>query len=60
MQSASKAKRGQQDAYALPQYRETPMTQPEARYYKETYKRDKNIGHTRSQIHIAHDAPAPQ
>jgi len=27
-----------QPAYELPKFRETPMTQPEARYYKEDFR----------------------
>ena len=27
----------------IPKYRESPMTQPEPRYYKEVFRTDKNI-----------------
>ena len=43
----------------LPKFRETPMTQPEPRYYKEVFRTDKNIQQMHSKNPIAHTAPAP-
>lgn len=44
----------------LPKYRETPMTQPEPRYYKEVFRTDKNIAQMGSTTNpIRHDAPMP-
>ena len=44
----------------LPRYRETPMTQPEPRYYKEVFRTDKNIAQMNSTTNpIVHDAPKP-
>ena len=57
MLSASKSK--PQAAAALPVHRETPMTQPEARYYKESFRTSKNVNHMQSSNHIAHVAPTP-
>merc|ERR1711990_459029 len=47
-------------APAIPACRETPMTKPEARYYKEVFNTNKNIREMHSGMnHIAHEAPAP-
>ena len=43
-----------------PKFRETPMTQPEPRYYKEVFRTDKNIAQMRGTHNpIYHEAPAP-
>ena len=50
-----------QPAAEVPKHRETPMTQPEARYYKETFRTTKNIAQVNLSGHnpIYHEAPAP-
>ena len=42
-----------------PKFRETPMTQPEARYYKETYRPAVNIRDFTGTAPIKHTAPNP-
>ena len=39
--------------------RESPLTKPEFRYYKEVFNTGKNIRDLHSTNHIAHEAPAP-
>ena len=46
--------------YEPPKYRESPMTQPEPRYYKETFRTNKNIAQMHSVNTFAHVAPAPE
>ena len=43
----------------IPKYRETPMTMPEARLYKENFRTTKNIQQMHSNNPIAHMAPNP-
>ena len=43
----------------IPKYRETPMTMPEARLYKEDFRTTKNVQHMRSNNPVAHMAPNP-
>ena len=45
--------------YDVPKFRETPMTQPEPRYYKEVFRTDKNIAQMHSVNTFAHVAPDP-
>ena len=52
-----KAKKGQDE---LPKYRETPMTQPEPRLYKEVFRSGVKINHLHSENHFAHTAPQPE
>ena len=46
----------------IPLHRETPMTRPEIRYYKDgpEFNTSKNMSHNKSSFnHIVHEAPAP-
>ena len=44
-----------------PKYRETPMTKPEFRFYKETFPVAKNVSQTATSINpISHVAPDPE
>ena len=54
VRSAKKA-----SVYDPPKFRETPMTQPEPRYYKEVFRTDKNIAQMHSVNTFAHVAPDP-
>ena len=55
------ARRTMQQPADIPRFRETPMTQPEARFYKEEFRTTKNIAQVNCSGHnpIYHDAPAP-
>lgn len=56
-----KAQQKYEARQVLPKFRETPMTRPEVRYYKEVFRTDKNVAQTRSSInHIVHEAPPAQ
>ena len=48
-------------ADAVPKYRESPMTKPEFRFYKETFPIGKNVAQTATSINpISHVAPDPE
>ena len=55
----SSAKKQRSAAASQPMCRESPMTKPEFRYYKEVFNTGKNIRDLHSINHIAHEAPAP-
>ena len=59
--SKGKKKRRAAAAAEAPKYRETPMTKPEFRFYKETFPIAKNVSQTATSINpISHVAPDPE
>ena len=57
----SKGKKKRAAADAVPKYRESPMTKPEFRFYKETFPVGKNVAQTATSINpISHVAPDPE
>ena len=52
-------RRGKRSAFEEANFRETPMTQPEPRYYKEVFRPAVNIRDFKGQDPISHVAPDP-